>query len=84
MITHHLQAVRERDEPVSALYAAEAGIYGRFGYGLATRPLRFVLPRSAGLRDVPGWRDVRLRLAADPTGAIGVRLPRGCPRGPSA
>lgn len=67
MITHHLQAVRERGEPVSALYAAEAGIYGRFGYGLATRPLRFVLPRGAGLRDVPGWRDVRLRLErADP------------------
>jgi predicted acetyltransferase len=62
MIDRHLQHVHERGEPVSALYAAEAGIYGRFGYGLASRHQRFTLPRGARLRDVPGWRDVRLRM----------------------
>lgn len=62
MIDRHLQHVHERSEPVSALYAAEAGIYGRFGYGLASRHQRLTLPRGAQLRDVPGWRDVRLRL----------------------
>jgi predicted acetyltransferase len=62
MIEHHLHTVHERGEPVSALYASEAGIYGRFGYGLASRHQRFTVPRAAQLRDVPGWRDVRLRL----------------------
>jgi predicted acetyltransferase len=62
MAEHHLHTVHERGEPVSALYAAEPGIYGRFGYGLASRHQRFTVPRAAQLRDVPGWRDVRLRL----------------------
>ncbi|HET9657772.1 MAG TPA: GNAT family N-acetyltransferase [Kineosporiaceae bacterium] len=62
MIAHHLRTVQERGEAVSVLYAAEAGIYGRFGYGLASRCQRFTLPRRAQLRDVPGWQDVRLRL----------------------
>jgi predicted acetyltransferase len=31
MIDHHFTTVRERGEPVSALFAAEAAIYGRFG-----------------------------------------------------
>lgn len=62
MITQHLQHVHERGEPVSALYAAEPGIYGRFGYGLASRHQRFTVPRGARLRDVPGHQDVRLRL----------------------
>lgn len=33
MINHHLRTVHEHGEPVSALYATEAGIYGRFGTG---------------------------------------------------
>jgi predicted acetyltransferase len=32
-----LAAIHERGEPLSALWASEAGIYGRFGYGQATR-----------------------------------------------
>jgi predicted acetyltransferase len=31
-----LDDVRERGEPLAALYASEAAIYGRFGYGLAS------------------------------------------------
>jgi predicted acetyltransferase len=31
-----LEQAREREEPVSALFASEGAIYGRFGYGLAS------------------------------------------------
>ncbi len=62
MLEHHLHTVHERGEPLSALYAAEAAIYGRFGYGLATRGLKFSLPRGAALREIPGGGDVRLRM----------------------
>ncbi|MBD8080593.1 GNAT family N-acetyltransferase [Cellulosimicrobium arenosum] len=54
MIHTHLARCRERGEPLSALFAAEAAIYGRFGYGRAADDLRVTLPRGARLRDVPG------------------------------
>ncbi len=54
MMRHHLQAVAERGEPVSALFAAEPAIYGRYGYGLASRAVLLTLPRGAALRTVPG------------------------------
>jgi predicted acetyltransferase len=67
MVTHHLQQARGRGEPVSALHAAEQPIYGRFGYGLTGHQLSLTLPRGAGLRDVSGASDVRIRLEhADP------------------
>ena len=50
MIDMHLAACRERGEAVSALFAAEAGIYGRFGYGLAAHDIRLTVPRGAALR----------------------------------
>ena len=37
MMRHQLADIRERGEIVAALLASEAVIYGRFGYGLATR-----------------------------------------------
>jgi predicted acetyltransferase len=37
MMTTALRQVREQGEPVSALWPSEAPIYGRFGYGLASR-----------------------------------------------
>ncbi|UER54775.1 GNAT family N-acetyltransferase [Kineosporiaceae bacterium SCSIO 59966] len=55
MVRHHLHAVHEAGrEPVSALWAAEPAIYGRFGYGQASAGLRFTLPRRAGLHEVDG------------------------------
>lgn len=54
MIDRHLARCRERGEAVSALFAAEAPIYGRFGYGKAADDLRVAVPRGAALRDVPG------------------------------
>src|SRR5262245_5829000 len=35
MMRHQLDDVRERGEPVAALWASEGAIYGRYGYGLA-------------------------------------------------
>jgi predicted acetyltransferase len=61
MMRHHLEEVRRRGEPVSALHAAEQAIYGRFGYGLASQHLELTVPRGAELREVPGADAVRLR-----------------------
>lgn len=54
MMHRHLADCRSRGEAVSALFAAEAPIYGRFGYGRAADDLRVAVPRGARLRDVPG------------------------------
>lgn len=62
MIDDHFTRSLARGEAVSALFAAEPGIYGRFGYGLAAQDLRLKIPRGAALRDVPGWQDVRIRV----------------------
>ncbi len=54
MIGRHFADCRERGESVSALFAAEAAIYGRFGYGSAAHEMQYTIPRGAKLRDVPG------------------------------
>lgn len=54
MIDLHLARSAARGEALSALFAAEAPIYGRFGYGHAADDLRLTVPRGAALRDVPG------------------------------
>jgi predicted acetyltransferase len=68
MIRHHLHGVHAAGrEPVSALWAAEPAIYGRFGYGLASLSMRLVIPRRAALRDVPGTEGLRVTITkADP------------------
>ncbi|MGW8566070.1 GNAT family N-acetyltransferase [Isoptericola sp. NPDC055881] len=62
MIDQHLARCRERGEAVSALFAAEAAIYGRFGYGKAADDLRVAVPRGAALRDVPGAAEHTVRV----------------------
>jgi predicted acetyltransferase len=54
MVATHLRRTAARAEPVSVLFAAEPGIYGRFGYGCASWHTRLTLPRGAALRDVAG------------------------------
>ncbi len=54
MIDFHFARSLERGEPVSALFAAEMAIYGRFGYGAAANDVRVKIPRGSTLRDVPG------------------------------
>src|SRR5699024_11019611 len=62
MITHHLRECREAGEPISGLFAAEPGIYGRFGYGMASRHAALTLPRQAALRPVPGSEALDIEL----------------------
>lgn len=67
MIDDHLARSTARGEVLSALFAAEPAIYGRFGYGLAARDVSVTVPRGAALRDVPGAQDLRVRLeSVDP------------------
>ncbi len=71
MMRFHLDEVAGRGEPVAALWASETPIYGRFGYGVATRLFRTKLdqnrvsfPRpplgsgSIRILDVEGAREV--------------------------
>jgi predicted acetyltransferase len=51
-------------EPIAALTASSAAIYGRFGYGPASRQIAVDLPRGAALPPVDGIDDLRLRYAA--------------------
>jgi predicted acetyltransferase len=67
MMGAHLDESAALGEPVSLLHAAEAAIYGRFGYGLAARRHRFTIARGAALRAVPGESGVRTSVVeADP------------------
>ncbi len=62
MIATHFAHCRRRGETISILTASEPAIYGRFGYGMASRQLRLKLPRGAGLRPVPGAAELAVRL----------------------
>jgi predicted acetyltransferase len=61
MIDTHFERAVGRGEPVSALFAAEPAIYGRFGYGSAADDVRLVVPRGSALRDVEGSDDLTVR-----------------------
>lgn len=77
IIAEHFAHCRDRGEPVSLLFAAEAAIYGRFGYGLASRQVNLTLPRRAALREVPGTEglDVRIEtMSPDRHGELIARL----------
>ncbi|MDR7381874.1 GNAT family N-acetyltransferase [Promicromonospora iranensis] len=86
MIDLHLTRSSERGEPLSALFAAEAAIYGRFGYGHAADDLRLDIPRGAALRDVPGAErhTVRVEIAArERHGVLVDRLHRAAGAAPT-
>ena len=68
-----LDDAREHGEPVAALWASEGAIYGRFGFGLATRALRYELQldRVALRPDAPlPEAPARVLAAADAVGEI--------------
>jgi predicted acetyltransferase len=56
MMRRQLDDMHERAEPLAALYASEAPIYGRFGYGLGTYQAAVEIERShtAFVKKVPG------------------------------
>jgi predicted acetyltransferase len=53
MMAFQLADVHARGEALAALFAAEPAIYGRFGYGLASKQLALLVPRGAGGLDAP-------------------------------
>jgi predicted acetyltransferase len=52
-------------EPVAALWASEPAIYGRFGYGAASRHLALTIPRGDVLAPAAADPSLVLRLARD-------------------
>lgn len=70
MMRRLISDATDRSEPVAILFASESGIYGRFGFGLATMDLELTIRRGEG-RLSPGL------IAADDQGSDGpgpVRL----------
>ncbi|MFC0865286.1 GNAT family N-acetyltransferase [Sphaerimonospora cavernae] len=66
LMARQLHDIHEQGrEAVAALYASEAAIYGRFGYGRAADSLFFRIPthRSAFVPDAPVDPALRLRVA---------------------
>src|SRR5262245_59340785 len=58
-----LADVRERGEPLAALWASEETIYGRYGYGLASLQLELKADvKRVGLRDGLSPREGNVRL----------------------
>lgn len=65
MIRKQLEVVREEGVPLAVLTASEPGIYGRFGFGLATQQMSLEIDSSRVRIDVPeGAEDVTLRYAS--------------------
>ncbi|MEO3874593.1 GNAT family N-acetyltransferase [Nonomuraea sp. B12E4] len=65
LMHRQLSDIRERGECVAALYASEAVIYGRYGYGRASSELSFRIDKhaSAFVRNAPADPSLRLRVA---------------------
>ncbi len=62
MMADHFARCRDRGEWVSALYATQAAIYTRFGYGLGSQTVRARLPHGVKLRKVRGAEELTVRL----------------------
>jgi predicted acetyltransferase len=57
LMRRELDDLHERGEPLAVLWASEAAIYGRFGYGIAAPTVQMDADRSRfALRDDPGPR----------------------------
>jgi predicted acetyltransferase len=70
LMRRQLADVRDRGEPLAILWASEAVIYGRYGYGRASWQLSFTLRRGEGVLSrvaagvvAAAGRDLRLRIA---------------------
>ncbi|WP_159449575.1 enhanced intracellular survival protein Eis [Demequina sp. NBRC 110057] len=62
MMHDHFARCLERGEAVSALYAMEAEIYSRFGYGMASQTVKASIPRGSRMWSVDGADDLTVRL----------------------
>ena len=63
MMRRQLDDIHDRGEPIAVLWASEAAIYGRFGYGVASQIVRIEVDRvDATLRrDLAADADLRVR-----------------------
>ncbi|GAA1982394.1 GNAT family N-acetyltransferase [Kitasatospora viridis] len=68
LMRRQLDDVHERGESLAVLTASEPGIYGRYGYGLASWQLGVRIDRARARVARPAGEPVRLRLA-DPAGS---------------
>ncbi|MDR2564987.1 MAG: GNAT family N-acetyltransferase [Bifidobacteriaceae bacterium] len=88
MIARHFADCRDREVPVSLLFASEMSIYGRFGYGLGSTGVTLRLPRGAALRPLPqGGAKVEARFETgsfEAHGAVIEAIDRQLGHGPSA
>lgn len=62
MMAAQLDDVADRGEPLAALTASEASIYGRFGYGLSTLTTNWTLDTEHATLTHPSRADGRVRL----------------------
>jgi predicted acetyltransferase len=62
MMRAHLDDVRERGEPIAALWASEETIYGRFGYGRAAFAGEVTIPKEYVEYVAPHERAGRIRI----------------------
>ena len=62
LMRRYLDAAREKGEPVSALWASEGHIYGRFGYGVAALGGSIEVAREHALFRTPVERTLSARL----------------------
>jgi predicted acetyltransferase len=73
LMHRQLADLRERGEAVAALFASEAGIYARFGYGAATSDLNLTIRRGEGAllprAAAPGAQGPRRLRIAEPRDA---------------
>jgi predicted acetyltransferase len=53
LMHRQLADIRDRGEALAALFASEAGIYGRYGYGAATGELDLTIRRGEGVLSTP-------------------------------
>lgn len=62
MMHDHFARCQERGEAVSALYAMEAAIYARFGYGMGSQTVKASVPRGAAMWPIDGSERLTVRL----------------------
>jgi predicted acetyltransferase len=73
MIRHHLHGLHDGGEAVSGLFASEAAIYGRFGYGESAPGLSLTVPTGSALRPVAGTEQVATQMtSASADGALAL------------
>jgi predicted acetyltransferase len=64
LMHRQLTDIRDRGESVAALFASEAGIYGRYGYAPATAELQLTIRRGEGVLSALAERAVAVGRAA--------------------